>query len=94
MLERIADGRTDLVFDYLAQGHAADAVDGGGVSLIKWCAYYGDVSAIHFLRITARAAEAWSAACAASRTPRRSDGADQRKAYRAFHESGIGSFRP
>ncbi len=49
MLTQIADGRTDLVFDYLAQGHAADAVDGGGVSLIKWCAYYGDVSAIRYL---------------------------------------------
>jgi ankyrin repeat protein len=49
MLERIADGRTDLVFDYLAQGHAADSVDGGGVSLIQWCAYHGDVSAIRYL---------------------------------------------
>jgi ankyrin repeat protein len=49
MLKRIADGRTDLVFDYLAQGHAADSVDGGGVSLIQWCAYYGDVSAIRYL---------------------------------------------
>jgi len=49
MLARIADGRTDLVFDYLAQGHAADSVDGGGVSLIQWCAYYGDVSAVRYL---------------------------------------------
>jgi uncharacterized protein len=49
MLERIADGRTDLVFDYLAQGHAAQAVDAGGVSLIQWCAYHGDVSAIRYL---------------------------------------------
>jgi ankyrin repeat protein len=49
MLERIADGRTDLVFDYLAQGHAADSVDSRGVSLMKWCAYYGDVSAIRYL---------------------------------------------
>lgn len=49
MLDRIADGRTDLVFDYLAQGHPPDAVDGAGVSLITWCAYYGDVSAIRFL---------------------------------------------
>jgi ankyrin repeat protein len=49
MLERIADGRTDLVFDYLAQGHAADSVDGGGVSLMQWCAYHGDVSAIRYL---------------------------------------------
>jgi ankyrin repeat protein len=49
MIERIANGRTDLVFDYLAQGHAADSVDGGGVSLIQLCAYYGDVSAIRYL---------------------------------------------
>src|SRR5262245_37422779 len=49
MLERIKDGRTDLVFDYVAAGNAANAVDGHGVSLIKWCAYYGDVSAIKCL---------------------------------------------
>jgi len=49
MLERIADGRTDLVFDYLAQGHAASAADGRGVSLMQWCAYHGDVSAIRYL---------------------------------------------
>jgi ankyrin repeat protein len=49
MLDRIADGRTDLVFDYLAQGRAADSTDGQGVSLLKWCAYYGDVSAIRYL---------------------------------------------
>jgi uncharacterized protein len=49
VLERIADGRTDLVLDYLAQGHAADSRDAGGVSLIQWCAYSGDVSAIRYL---------------------------------------------
>ena len=49
MLEQIADGRTDLVFEYLAQGHAADSVDGGGVSLMQWCAHHGDVSGIRFL---------------------------------------------
>ena len=49
MLQRIVDGRTDLVFDYLAKGRPANSVDGDGVSLIKWCAYYGDVSAIRFL---------------------------------------------
>jgi ankyrin repeat protein len=49
MLNRIADGRTDLVFDYLSEGHAANSKDANGVSLIKWCAYYGDVSAIKFL---------------------------------------------
>jgi ankyrin repeat protein len=49
MLDRIADGRTDLVFDYLAQGHAANSVDSDGVSLIQWCSYHGDVSAIRHL---------------------------------------------
>jgi ankyrin repeat protein len=49
MLEEIVDGRTDLVFEYLAQGNAANSTDAGGVSLIQWCAYYGDVSAIKFL---------------------------------------------
>lgn len=49
MLDRIADGRTDLVFDYLAQGHPSDAADTSGVTLLAWCAYYGDVSAIRHL---------------------------------------------
>jgi ankyrin repeat protein len=49
LLEQIVEGRTDLVFEYLAEGHAANSVDADGVSLIQWCAYYGDVSAIKFL---------------------------------------------
>jgi palmitoyltransferase len=49
ILEEIVDGRTDLVFEYLAEGHAANSTDERGVSLIKWCAYYGDVSAIKLL---------------------------------------------
>ena len=49
MLERITNGRTDLVFDYLDAGNPADSTDPNGVSLIKWCAYYGDVSAIRHL---------------------------------------------
>jgi uncharacterized protein len=48
-LDRIMDGRTDLVFEYLSEGHAASSKDHDGVSLIEWCAYYGDVSAIRFL---------------------------------------------
>ena len=48
MLEKIADGRTDLVFEYVAQGNAAAATH-HGTSLMQWCAYYGDVSAIRFL---------------------------------------------
>jgi ankyrin repeat protein len=49
MLDRILDGRTDLVFDYLAAGHPATATDQHGRPLIVWCAYHGDVSAIRFL---------------------------------------------
>jgi ankyrin repeat protein len=49
MLERIAEGRTDLVFDYLAQGHPPSSRTSDGASLMQWCAYYGDVSAIKFL---------------------------------------------
>lgn len=49
MLKQIADGRTDLVFAHVAAGGLATATDAGGVPLIRWCAYYGDVSAIRFL---------------------------------------------
>ena len=49
MLERIAAGRTDRVFDHLDAGGSANAVDAQGVPLISWCAYYGDVSAIRAL---------------------------------------------
>jgi uncharacterized protein len=49
ILRRIADGRTDLVVDLLEQGQPADADDGNGVSLLQWCAYYGDVTAIRLL---------------------------------------------
>jgi ankyrin repeat protein len=37
------------VFEHVAQGNSASAVDGNGVSLLQWCAYYGDVSAMKFL---------------------------------------------
>src|SRR5437588_5412119 len=49
IIKQIADGRTDLVFDYLASGRLATSADKDGTSLIKWSAYYGDVSAIRFL---------------------------------------------
>jgi hypothetical protein len=49
LFDEITDGRTDLVFEYLAEGHSANSVDNAGVSLVQWCAYYGDVSAIKFL---------------------------------------------
>jgi ankyrin repeat protein len=49
IFDDIIDGRTDLVFDCLAEGHSANSTDKDGVSLVEWCAYYGDVSAIKFL---------------------------------------------
>jgi len=49
LLQRIADGRTDLVFEHVARGGAPGARDAGGTALIGWCAYYGDVSAMRFL---------------------------------------------
>lgn len=49
MFERIAAGRTDLVFDLVRNGAAATAPGPDGVPPIRWCAYYGDVSALRFL---------------------------------------------
>ena len=36
IIKQIADGRTDLVFDYLAAGHPATSADKDGTSLIKF----------------------------------------------------------
>ena len=49
LISEFVDGRTDLVFQLLAQGHSPDTVDRNGVSFMQWCAYYGDVSAMKFL---------------------------------------------
>jgi palmitoyltransferase len=49
LFERIASGRTDLVFDFVAAGNPASSTDADGVSLLQHCAYYGDVSAIRHL---------------------------------------------
>lgn len=43
--DQISDGRTDLVLEYLAQ----NPVNPDLPSLLRDCAYYGDVSAIRFL---------------------------------------------
>ena len=51
ILERIAAGRTDLVFDYVAQGNPATARYKGEESLLYYCARYGDVSAMRFLLV-------------------------------------------
>jgi len=37
LLDNIRDGRTDLVFEYLAAGHPADSADKDGVTLVGWC---------------------------------------------------------
>jgi len=49
LLDEIVDGRTDLVFEFVSAGYPASETDSGGVSLLQWCAYYGDVSAMKFL---------------------------------------------
>ena len=49
MHDEITNGRTDLVFEYLAAGNPANSTDAEGASLLRWCAYYGDVSAMKYL---------------------------------------------
>ena len=49
VIDRIADGRTDLVFDHLKAGGSPAATDANGTSLLQWCAYHGDTSAVRFL---------------------------------------------
>jgi len=48
-MARVADGRTDLVTALLDAGTPASATDSGGVSLLQWCAYHGDVTALRLL---------------------------------------------
>lgn len=49
MLAKIAEGRTDLVLPWVESGEDPRAVT-GGAPLIGWCAYYGDVSGVEYLR--------------------------------------------
>lgn len=49
MIEQIVSGRTDLIIPWIRGGGDATASDGHGTSLIRWCAYYGDVSAVRIL---------------------------------------------
>ena len=49
ILSELLDGRTELVFDLIAEGSPPDTKDRDGVSVIQHCAYYGDVSAMKFL---------------------------------------------
>jgi uncharacterized protein len=48
LLAMIADGGTDRVFEYVAQGGAVEAI-ANGESLVSLCAYHGDVAAIKHL---------------------------------------------
>ena len=57
ILDEIMNGRTEMVFEYLAAGNPANSRDGDGVSLLQWCAYYGDVSAMKHLLANGAAIE-------------------------------------
>ena len=48
-IREVTDGRTDRVFELLAAGCRPDATDSQGVSILRHCAYYGDVSALKYL---------------------------------------------
>lgn len=48
-IDELREGRTDRVFDLVANGVAADGSGEDDASLMAWCAYYGDVSAIRYL---------------------------------------------
>lgn len=49
LIDKIANGRTDLVLDLVAAGGSASSTDSTGTPIIRWCAYYGDVSSLRFL---------------------------------------------
>ena len=43
VLQWIPDGRTDLVFDIITEGHVAASVDDDGISLLQGCSYESSV---------------------------------------------------
>lgn len=49
LIERIANGRTDLALDLVAAGGSASSADLTGTTVSQWCAYYGDVGSLRFL---------------------------------------------
>ena len=49
LIRKLADGRTDLVYDLVELGHTPEYLEHEGVSILRWCAYFGDVSALRFL---------------------------------------------
>lgn len=48
-LQKFSDGRTDLIIELIEAGYQPDSSDAYGTPLMKWCAYYGDVTAIQYL---------------------------------------------
>jgi ankyrin repeat protein len=48
LLEQIANGRTDLVIEFVNEGNSATSRE-HDVPLIQWCAYHGDATAIKLL---------------------------------------------
>lgn len=49
LLDEIVGGRTDAVFEFVAEGGSPSDSTDDGVALVAHCAYFGDVSAIKFL---------------------------------------------
>mgnify|MGYP003575179384 CR=1 FL=1 len=49
LITRIQEGHTHLVTEFLRLGNGAQTGDKNGVSLMQWCAYHGDVTAIEVL---------------------------------------------
>jgi len=50
LLDRIARGRTDLVFELLHLPNAGEALATGAVSALSWFVHYGDVTALKAVR--------------------------------------------
>lgn len=46
---KLRDGRTDLVMDLVKNNHDPFTFKTGGATMMQWCAYYGDLSAIKYL---------------------------------------------
>jgi ankyrin repeat protein len=49
LAERIAAGRTDLVLETIESGSMPVSASVDGATLLQWCAWYGDVTAVRVL---------------------------------------------
>lgn len=58
LLRRVEGGRTDLVFEILRRGDAAEALAAGPVSALQWFVYYGDVTALRAVLEAGRSLDA------------------------------------